>query len=35
MKYVSLLKKFYMSNDNGVKDYNELINSPSTLKFYF
>lgn len=33
MKYVSLLKKFYMSNDNGVKDYNELINSPSTLKF--
>ena len=33
MEYVSLLKKFYMSNDNGMRAYNELIDNAFTVKF--
>lgn len=33
MEYVSLLKKYYMSNDNGTSAYMELINNVSTIKF--
>ena len=33
MQYISLYKKFFISNDNGKSDYETLFNSPSTIKF--
>lgn len=33
MEYISLYKKFYTSKDEGKKAYEDIFNSPSTIKF--
>lgn len=33
MQYISLYKKFFISDDNGQKDYQDLFSNPTTLHF--